>query len=150
VFFDAPASPHREPILVLNGSGTGPINHLAVMSEVSPGLAPAGRALVAVTVLDAAGESPSWDAEEDALVAAVRAQLASWYGEGARTWRLLRTYRIPHALPDDTPPTVPPLDRPVRVTRGLYACGDHRHHGSIDGALASGLRAAEAVLADRG
>ena len=100
-------------------------------------------------VLLADGDRPSWTGEDDGLSRAVRRQLTEWYGPAAASWRLLRTYRIPHALPDDTPPTVVPTDRPVRVARGLYACGDHRHHGSIDGALAGGLRAAEAVLADR-
>jgi predicted NAD/FAD-dependent oxidoreductase len=36
----------------------------------------------------------------------------------------------------------------VRLAEGLYACGDHREHPSLNGALASGRRAAEAVLAD--
>ena len=38
--------------------------------------------------------------------------------------------------------------QPVRLAEGLYACGDHREHPSLNGALASGRRAAEAVLAD--
>ncbi len=50
-----------------------------------------------------------------------------------------------------------PLSRPSRVEvpagRGLdgprrYVCGDHRATGSVQGALASGARAAREVLAD--
>jgi predicted NAD/FAD-dependent oxidoreductase len=36
----------------------------------------------------------------------------------------------------------------VRVRPGLFVCGDHRDNGSINGALVSGRRAAEAVLAE--
>jgi predicted NAD/FAD-dependent oxidoreductase len=32
----------------------------------------------------------------------------------------------------------------------LYVCGDHRDNASINGALESGRRAADAVLADLG
>ena len=37
---------------------------------------------------------------------------------------------------------------PNRLRAGRYVCGDHRDTGSIQGALVSGRRAAEAVLAD--
>jgi predicted NAD/FAD-dependent oxidoreductase len=35
------------------------------------------------------------------------------------------------------------------VRPGLYVCGDHVDNASINGAMESGRRAAEAVLADR-
>lgn len=40
--------------------------------------------------------------------------------------------------------------RDVRVRQGLYVCGGHRDNASINGAMESGRRAADAVLADRG
>ena len=43
------------------------------------------------------------------------------------------------------PPT--DLNRPVQLTKGLYVCGDHRDNATLDGALRSGRRAAEAILA---
>jgi predicted NAD/FAD-dependent oxidoreductase len=36
----------------------------------------------------------------------------------------------------------------VRLEPGLFVCGDHRDSASIQGALVSGRRAADAVLAD--
>jgi predicted NAD/FAD-dependent oxidoreductase len=44
-------------------------------------------------------------------------------------------------------PAPHPLRRPVR-TAGVYVCGDHQDTSSIQGALVSGRRAAEAVLVD--
>jgi phytoene dehydrogenase-like protein len=135
VYYDAPTAPTPGPWLVLNGEG-GPINSLCVPSEVAPSYAPAGRALVSATILGA-GEP---DLEE------VGRQLRSWFGTAVTTWRHLRSYRVPRALP--AYPTGGRLQRPPRLTAGLYACGDHREHPSLNGALASGRRAAEAVLAD--
>jgi predicted NAD/FAD-dependent oxidoreductase len=80
----------------------------------------------------------------------VRAQLARWFGAAATRWRHLRTYHIPFAQPDQPQGTLTPWRRDVRVRPGLYLCGDHRDNGSIDGAMTSGRRAAEAFLADDG
>jgi hypothetical protein len=41
-----------------------------------------------------------------------------------------------------------PWRRPVRLKPGRYLCGDHRDQGSIDGALTSGFRAAQAAMED--
>ena len=44
----------------------------------------------------------------------------------------------------------PPTDlmRPVQLGGRLYVCGDHRDHATLDGAIKSGRRAAEALIAD--
>jgi phytoene dehydrogenase-like protein len=136
-YFDAPAPPLPGAWLTVNGEG-GPVNNLCVPSEVAPSYAPHGRSLVSVSTLGA-GES---DRE------AVLRQLRGWFGSAVDGWRHLRTYRIPHALP--AYPVGGLSQRPVRLAPGLYVCGDHREHPSLNGALASGRRAAEAVLTDLG
>ena len=40
------------------------------------------------------------------------------------------------------------LRRPARVAPGVYAAGDHRDTASIQGAVVSGARVANAVAAD--
>ena len=135
VYYDAPSTPIPGPWLVVNGEG-GPINNLCVPSEAAPSYAPPGRALVSATILGA-GEP---DLEQ------VERQLRGWFGSSVADWRHLRTYRIPRALP--AYPVGGFGEQPVRLAEGLYACGDHREHPSLNGALASGRRAAEAVLAD--
>lgn len=143
LYYAAPSSPHEEPILVLNGEGPGPINNLSVLSDVAPSYAPDDRALISVVVLG----NP--DAADEALEQSVRTQLQDWYGPVVENWRHLRTYRIPHALPDQQPPFLSPPERPVRYRDGLYVCGDHRNTASLNGAIASGRAAAKAVLQDR-
>ena len=72
-------------------------------------------------------------------------QLTNWFGTQVGEWRLLRVYRIRHALPHHPAGALTPWERPVRVRAGLFVCGDHRDQGSINGAMTSGRRTAEAV-----
>ena len=140
-----PVSPVEDPILVLNGEtsgpGAGPVWNLACLTDVQPSYAPDGQALVSVVVL---GPPSSHDLA--ALDAAVRTQLRAWYGTSVDAWRLLRTYAIPYALPDQRPPFLATRDKGAVVRDGLYRAGDHVETGSINGAVRSGRLAAEAIL----
>lgn len=143
LYFAAEKPPLAEPTLVLNGegAGAGPINNLAVPSLVSPRYAPPGKSLISVSVLDG-------EADKSALLEQVRRQLGDWFGEAAQKWRHLRTYSIPYALPSQLPSELDPVSKPSRLAAGLYVAGDHCDTASINGALAAGRRAAEAVLDD--
>jgi protoporphyrinogen oxidase len=143
LYFAAATSPTGAPVLVLDGEGDGPVMNLAVMSEVSATCAPTGQHLVAAVVMGVAG------ADDAALEGDVRQQLRGWYGPGVDGWRHLRTYRIPWAQFDQSAGTLEPAQRPVRRGGGVYVCGDHVENASINGAMASGRRAAEAILEDR-
>ena len=140
MYFDASEAPVSEPILVLGGSGRGMVNHLAVMSVVSPAYAPQGRHLVSVTVLGV----PTRD--DDNLSSNVLGQMRRWFGAEVDRWRLLRLYRIDHAHP-----VVVPLawQQQPRLGPGLYVCGDHRATPSIQGAMESGRLAAESLLREK-
>jgi phytoene dehydrogenase-like protein len=144
LYFTAPEPPVREPILVLDGEGRGPVNNLAVMSEVAPSYAPPGRALIAASVV---GDPPEDDA---ALAARVRAQVRDWFGVPVDGWEQLRTYRVRDALPDQAPPALDPAARPLRFGEALWMAGDHRENGSIEGAILCGERAAKEVAAALG
>lgn len=141
-YFAAETPPLGEPALVLNGEGRGPVTNLSELSAVAPGYAPDGAALVSAAIVDDRG------LEEADLVAAVREQLLGWFGARVRAWRHLATYRIAHAQPAQPVGWLSPPHRPVRLGAGRYVAGDHRDVASINGALASGRRAADAVLAD--
>jgi protoporphyrinogen oxidase len=147
LYYASSRPPITEGILVLDGDGTGPVNHLAVPSAVAPGYAPEGQSLIACNIVT---PGPGSDAEIDA---AVRAQMTAWFGADAvESWRLLRLYRIAHALPNQFAPALEPATRSVQPdpTRPVFVCGDHRDNASINGAMASGRRAAAAVLASLG
>ncbi len=145
LYFAAERAPMAEPILVLDGDGTGPVNNLCFPTQAAPGYGPAGATLVSASVVGGA----AGDAAEAALEAAVRKQMAGWFGDEVRGWRHLRTYHIRHAQPEQRPGALEPIERAVRLESGLFVCGDHRDTASLHGAMLSGRRAAEAVLALR-
>ncbi len=140
LYYAAESPPDCGRFLALDGEAEGPVNNLCVPSEVAPSYAPPGNALVSATVL---GMSKTSDAELDK---AVKVQLERWFGNGVRDWQLLRIYHIYHALPAQPVGWLRP--RPARLAQGLYVCGDHRENASIEGALVSGRKAAEAVIED--
>ncbi|MEZ4831314.1 MAG: NAD(P)/FAD-dependent oxidoreductase [Caldilineaceae bacterium] len=145
LYFAADRAPISAPMLILNGDGQGLINNLCFPSQIAPSYAPPNRTLVSASVL---GASEHEDTE--LLRAQVQGQLIDWFGAPAKEWRFLRAYRIRHAQPAQPSGALEPAQRPVRVRGGVYVCGDHRDNASINGALVSGRRAAEAVVGDWG
>ena len=127
---------------MVNGDGQGPIGTASVLSEVAPTYAPAGRALVVVSVADQAAT------DSTALLGSVRGQLRDWFGGQVETWRHLRTDRISRALPPLARLATQNGEDQPRLRRGVYQCGDYCASGTLDGALCSGRHAAEAILAD--
>ena len=145
--YAAQEAPVDEPILLLNGEGraAGPVNHVAVMSAVSPQYAPPGAHLVVASVVD---ETPATDAALLRLDQAVRQHMGKWFGPMVDSWKMLGAYTLARALPQQRHAEWE--QAPVRVagTGGVYMCGDYRETASIQGALASGRRAADAVIKD--
>lgn len=126
-----PRSPWPSPLLVLGRPG-GRLVNSAVVSDAQPAYSPDGRALVASSTL-----APT--AERD-----VRSEIAEAHGVGPADLAHLTTVTVTGAQPAAPPPLQ--LRRPVDLGRGVYVCGDHRDTPSIQGAMASGARAARAVL----
>ncbi|GAA3108972.1 NAD(P)/FAD-dependent oxidoreductase [Streptomyces echinatus] len=125
--------------LLLDADRGGPVAHTAVLSNVDPSRAPAGRVLISSTVL---GPPPQ------GVDTAVRIHLSRLYGTSTRRWETLAVHHTPEAVPAMRPPH--DLRRPVRLLAGLYVCGDHRDTSTVQGALHSAHRAASAILADLG
>ncbi|MBV9024569.1 MAG: FAD-dependent oxidoreductase [Streptomycetaceae bacterium] len=141
---DAGEAPRlREPALVLNSEGRGPVAHTLVASAIDRSRAPAGRALITSTVLGRATATPP-----ELLDRSVRAHLAQLHGTPTDGWQLLAVHHDPRAVP--AMPAPHDLRRPVRVLCGLYVCGDHRDTSTVQGALFSGRRAAHHVMRDFG
>ncbi|MFC8349849.1 NAD(P)/FAD-dependent oxidoreductase [Streptomyces sp. NPDC057280] len=132
----APRSPLAEPTLLVDESRR--FLNTCVLSEVVPEHAPGGYVLVGTSVLGA---------DTDGREKTVRAALAEAYGTDTSGWDLLTVRTIVDALPVMPPPL--PLSRTTRVGPGRHVCGDHRATGSVQGALASGARAARELLRER-
>jgi phytoene dehydrogenase-like protein len=140
VYYDAPETDRSTATLYLSPGGAGPINELAVPSAVGKDYAPAGRSLVSVS---AVGE----EALSDDLEPRVRKQLSDWFGaEVVTRWNHLATRTVTDALPDFGPGRFQVGGLSPVLDSGLFICGDYRESPSIQGALASGRKAAEAVI----
>ncbi len=131
----APEPPVREAAIVLDGERSGPVVNSVVLTNAAPSYAP-GRCLVSSSVVRGDPSEP-----------AARAHLARLYDVDTAGWDHVATYDVREALPSQAPP-MDDFRRPVRLADGLFVCGDHRDSGSIQGALVSGRRAAQALLRD--
>lgn len=136
-WFATEEAPTASSFLHVDGrDGAGPVVNTAVISNVVPSYAPAGRHLTQATaLLPRHGADP---AESE-----VRDHMAQIYGVGTDRWQTVAVHRIPHALPAQPPPLRG--RRPAELRPGLFVCGDHREIAAIQGALASGRSTALAV-----
>ncbi|MFG1651764.1 FAD-dependent oxidoreductase [Micromonospora sp. NPDC049275] len=134
-YHSAPEPPLAEPILVVDGDRREIVANTVVLSNAVPTYAPAGRHLVATSVVGPTAPPES----------TIRAELTRLYGRSTADWTHLTTVAVPAALPA-APPPQGRLRKPVSLGERLFVAGDHRDSPSIQGALASGWRAAGAVL----
>lgn len=130
-------APLDEPILLLDGEEDLVVNSV-LLTAAAPEYAPEGCHLVSSSVLGV-DHGPH-------LETRVRHRLAVLYETDTRTWEHVATYPIENALPRMVAPFE--LRRAVRAGSRRYVCGDHRDTSSIQGAMVSGRRAAQALLAD--
>lgn len=143
IYFAADKPPLAAPILLLNGSGKGIINNVAIPSLVNPQYAPAGRHLISVSVIQ-----PTNHLTDEQLFIQVRSELRHWFKKEVRYWEYLKTYTIPYALPQS--PNLQPLhkDNIQPIQPGIYICGDHLNTPSLNGAMESARLTADSISWD--
>ncbi|MEJ8277372.1 NAD(P)/FAD-dependent oxidoreductase [Pseudonocardia spirodelae] len=139
-FHVPPQAPTATGLLHLDGTG-GPVVNTMVMTAAAPGYSADGRPLVASSIVGTPGAT---GVDEPA----VRRELARVWGVGTDDWEHLHTAQVDEALP--LLPAGRPLRRDVDLGGNLFVAGDHRDTPSTQGALVSGRRAAQAVLARLG
>ena len=146
-WFSTPEAPLSVNLLLVEGGGrgAGAVVNTAVMSHAAPSYAPAGRHLVQATTLRPDDQREVQVREVQVREREVRAQLSRMYRSSTSGWDLLVRHDIDRALPEQLPPLQ--HRRPVGLGGGLFVAGDHRDTASIQGALVSGRRAANAVSA---
>lgn len=131
----------REPILLLDGDGDGPVNHLCSVTSVNVEYAPKGIALISANVIDPVALERS----DEELERSARVQLSKWFSADAtREWKIVSIERIPRALPRQHPSDLANRSQ-MDQGNGLFLAGDHVTDGSINGAMRSGRCAAAAV-----
>ena len=149
--------PVSGPVLILNGDNKLPveafdtsacdetrvrINNVCFPSEVSASYAPPGKSLMSVTLVGDLEALP-----DAVLERKTRDELSEWWGNSANDWKLLRIYRVPYAQPAQVVP-YEFSGKSIELESGVYCCGDHRGTATLNGAIESGFRTAEAILKD--
>ncbi len=126
--------------IVLNATDAEP-NTVAPMSAAAPEYAPEGRQLLSATFLGAR------EADDGALGETVRSALSAWFPEnhfgGLVTVGVDRIEFAQFEQPPGFRSSLPAVDAPDGP---VFLAGDYTEWSSIQGALASGRRAAEAAL----
>jgi len=139
IYFAAPVSPIKKPLIALNASEKKLVNNICVMTDVSKSYAPKGKALISASVNGIRNENAA------ALAQSIKEEMKEWFGAQTDQWDLLKTYKIHYALPHQKEVFNDlPLAK-MKINDRLFMCGDHTMYGSINAAMKSGRLAAEAI-----
>jgi phytoene dehydrogenase-like protein len=142
VYFGSTESLYSGPRLLLNANPEAFVNNAIQLSNVSPAYAPKGQHLFSATVLGLP------ELSDTDLVARCLDDIAPWFpGKDMGKLRHLATYRIRFAQFRQPPGIFATLPPNVTPTAGLILAGEYTESSSINGAMTSGEKAAQAVLA---
>jgi phytoene dehydrogenase-like protein len=145
LYYSATHSPLPGKALWLNANRDAVVSHAVTVSDVAPEYAPAGTALLAVTVLGGAATR-----DDDELDRAARRDIALMAAAGgtssADALNRLAVWRVPYSQFAQ-----PPGWRELRPTiacgiPGLWRASEFLHSSSLEGAARGGQSAARALL----
>lgn len=140
VYFEAKIAPTKKAVVVLNASTNKKwANNLTVMSNVSSKYAPKGKVLISVSY----NGIPTID--DATLAENMKTELKKGYGNQVNDWKMIKTYRINYALPNQEKVTNEVSNSEIQINENLFICGDHLLNGSINAAMKSGRMVAELI-----
>ena len=140
VYFEAKMPPTKKAVVILNASTDKKwVNNLTVMSNVSNKYAPAAKVLISISY----NGIPTID--DATLAENMKTELKQWYGNQVEDWKLLKTYRINYALPNQEKVTDEVTHSEIKINDNLFICGDYLLNGSINAAMKSGRIVAELI-----
>ena len=116
--------------IILNGSGKGYINNIAIMSNIAKSYAPKKSNLIAVTTLGKKTESKK-----------IVSELQSWINFNKNDIEHLKSIYINEALPIYEPN----ITKKSSNKENIIFCGDYLFHPSIEGAISSGMHAGKQI-----
>ena len=140
VYFEAKIAPTKKAVVVLNASTDKKwVNNLTVMSNISNKYAPIGKVLISISY----NGIPTID--DTTLAENMKTELKKWYGNQVQDWKMLKTYRINYALPNQENVSNEVPNSQIKINDNLFICGDHLLNGSINAAMKSGRIVAELI-----
>ena len=142
LYFATTQSLYNGSKLLLNANPDGVINHAIQVTNISPAHGPKGQHLLAVMALGAA------DMSDEEVAGRCREELATWFPDkDMSSLRQIGAYRIRFAEFKQSPGIFATLPQNTLPTKGLFLAGEYTESSSVHGAMTSGEKAAQAVLA---
>jgi phytoene dehydrogenase-like protein len=140
VYFETTVAPNSKAIVILNAASTKKwVNNLTIMSNVSNRYTPKGKVLVSVSY----NGIPEID--DASLAENMKSELKQWYGKQVEDWKMLKTYRINYALPNQDTVRNEVSNSELQINENVYMCGDHLMNGSINAAMKTGRLVADLI-----
>ncbi len=136
LYFEVEKRGFQEPLIGLVGDRDKLVNNYHFPQSLKPA-SKGSKELLSVTVVDRKGLS------DDALYEQVEREVKQVLG--LRPLRLLKHYRIPKALPDVSNMQYDYSYTTAQLTPSIYLAGDQQLNASLNAAMISGERVAEAV-----
>jgi protoporphyrinogen oxidase len=141
VYFSLEKSFFAAPMIGLVPGNNFFTNNLVFMTDVNSSYAEDGKALLSVSVI-----KPVDNLNE--LLQIISKELEILTGVQAQHFKHVKTYEINQALPDIKVLKNEVSHQPVKLNSHVYLAGDQMLNASINGAMAAGRKAAEALLMD--
>ena len=144
VYFEANVAPTKKAVVVLNASNTKKwVNNLTVMTNISKKYAPENKVLIAVSL------NGIPEINDETLAENMKTELKTWYGNQVNDWKMIKTYRIKYALPNQDCVSNELSESDIKINENLLICGDHLLNGSINAAIKSGRLVAELICNEK-
>lgn len=139
LYFLADVAPVDGSMLALNGNMRGITNSIAPISAVKG--ATEGPYLLCASIL---GERPESDEQ---LAEIVKSEMMLWFPDkGTESWELIKAYRCKNAQLAQPPAVWSKMPANESGVPNLLFAGEYTTNSSIDGAIQSGLMAADCIL----
>jgi len=139
IYFRLEKSFLASPMIALVPDKNFLINNLVFMTDVNPSYSEDKTALLSISVIDTVDD-------KDGLVGLVSIELEALTGIQAKHFKHIKTYEIPNALPDIEELKNEGNQQHLKVNDNIYLAGDYLFNASINAAMASGRKAAEALM----
>lgn len=135
VYFQSNSKIDHNEFLLLNGSGSGRVNHIAILSSIQKSYAPKGTELISVNILDTEDIDPD----------KIKQEIENWNLFSTRDWQHIKTYKINYAQPD----TFWSGRQNIKINDKLILAGDFTQTPSIEGAMRAGEKAAQILIQEK-
>lgn len=143
VYLSGKRNPELGKRLVLDSTGRLTINQIAPISTVQPTYAPSGRYLISAQIIGEAAANP----DDEALAWHARQDTVRILGHAPDDWRVRKVVRVPFSQFAQPPGIYGRLPGITTDVEGLFLAGEAVVDSSCNGAMTSGERAANVVLA---